>query len=143
MASTTLFCPSHVLLLRSSPSNIFSTRKTLLLFGPPSASLSPPSAIRINDLSTIKRRKRGLVVTRAGPPTTTNLIFAFVFPLSLLAVTIFTSIRIADKLDQDFIEELALNEAIMEEEDSDLDVSISLEQETAPPRTRNRPKRET
>ncbi|KAH6813859.1 high chlorophyll fluorescence 153 [Perilla frutescens var. frutescens] len=50
-------------------------------------------------------RRRGIsVVTRAGPSTTTY-IFAFVFPLTLLAVTFFTSIRIADKLDQKFLEE--------------------------------------
>lgn len=53
------------------------------------------------------RRSRGsLVVTRGGPPGTSTYIFAFVFPLSLLAVTIFTAIRISDKLDKDFYEEV-------------------------------------
>lgn len=53
-----------------------------------------------------QRRRRGsAVVTRAGP-SSTSYIFAFVFPLSLLAITIFTSIRIADKLDKKFYEEV-------------------------------------
>lgn len=56
--------------------------------------------------NTSSSRKRKLVVARAGPPSTTTLIFAFVFPLSLLLVTIFTSIRIADKLDQQYLEEV-------------------------------------
>lgn len=56
--------------------------------------------------NTSSSRKRKLVVARAGPPSTTSLIFAFVFPLSLLLVTIFTSIRIADKLDQQYLEEV-------------------------------------
>ncbi|PIN11074.1 hypothetical protein CDL12_16326, partial [Handroanthus impetiginosus] len=86
------------------------------------------------------------VVTRAGP-STTSYIFAFVFPLSLLAVTIFTSVRIADKLDEKFFEELAVNEAILEaegndDEDDDGEVPIPPEKEPTPIRSRNRPKRE-
>ncbi|KAK6121569.1 hypothetical protein DH2020_044689 [Rehmannia glutinosa] len=90
-----------------------------------------------------KTSRRGIsVVTRAGP-SSTSYIFAFVFPLSLLAVTILTSIRIADKLDQKFLEELAINEAILEaEENVDDEVSISSEKEPTPIRSRNRPKRE-
>ncbi|RZC82992.1 hypothetical protein C5167_045779 [Papaver somniferum] len=77
-------------------------------------------------------------------PTTANLIFAFVFPLTLLLVTIFTSIKIADKLDQDFLEELAINQAIMEGKDEKEDSRASLEEEepATVTRTRNRPKRE-
>ncbi|CAA3001170.1 uncharacterized protein LOC111378393 [Olea europaea var. sylvestris] len=86
-------------------------------------------------------RRRISGVTRAGP-STSSYIFAFVLPLSLLAVTIFTSNRIADKLDQKFLEEVAINEAILEaEEDDDEEVNIPSEKESAPPRIRNRPKR--
>lgn len=89
-----------------------------------------------------QRRRRGsAVVTRAGP-SSTSYIFAFVFPLSLLAITIFTSIRIADKLDKKFYEEMAINEAIREDEEEDSDSGISVKGEPALPRTRNRPKRE-
>ncbi|XP_010273322.1 PREDICTED: uncharacterized protein LOC104608894 [Nelumbo nucifera] len=80
------------------------------------------------------------VVTRAGP-STSSLIFAFVFPLSLVAFTVFTSIRIADKLDRDFLEELALNQAMKDVEDNDEALPASVEEEPALPRTRNRPKR--
>ncbi|XP_022743761.1 uncharacterized protein LOC111294603 [Durio zibethinus] len=96
------------------------------------------------------RKKRGMaVVTRVGA-NTSSYVFAVVFPLSLLAVTIFTSIKIADKLDRDFLEFLTINQAIREAEEEgegdgdDVDV-ISLEeivQEPVLPRTRNRPKRE-
>ncbi|KAI4333036.1 hypothetical protein L6164_017892 [Bauhinia variegata] len=55
------------------------------------------------------RKVRGLsVVTRAGP-STSSYVFAFALPLSLLAGTIFTSIRIADKLDADFLEEVLID----------------------------------
>lgn len=80
-------------------------------------------------------------MTRAGPGTGTY-IFAFVLPLSLLAVTVFTASRIADKLDRDFLQEMAINEAIMEAADDDGDDGLSLEEKSAVPRTRNRPKRE-
>ncbi|KAF6155360.1 hypothetical protein GIB67_019886 [Kingdonia uniflora] len=93
-----------------------------------------------------KKRRRCGVVTRAGPPSTNSLIFAFVFPLSLLAVTIFTSIRTADKLDQDFLEELAIGELETEDQDQDQDVELnsptSVKKKPALPRMRNRPKRE-
>ncbi|RWR76126.1 HIGH CHLOROPHYLL FLUORESCENCE 153-like protein [Cinnamomum micranthum f. kanehirae] len=89
--------------------------------------------------NTSSSRKRKLVVARAGPPSTTSLIFAFVFPLSLLLVTIFTSIRIADKLDQQYLEELAINEAIMEEEDEEGGGVLPAAKESALPKSRNRP----
>ena len=89
------------------------------------------------------RRSRGsLVVTRGGPPGTSTYIFAFVFPLSLLAVTIFTAIQISDKLDKDFYEELAVNQSILEAEDENEDVATPTNEEPPRPRTRNRPKRE-
>ncbi|KAG6433596.1 hypothetical protein SASPL_105211 [Salvia splendens] len=89
--------------------------------------------------------RRRVVLTRAGP-STTSYIFAFVFPLSLLAVTAITSIRIADKLDQKFLEELAVNQAILEAEDGEEredDVHVSSEEEEVKPvRRRNRPTRQ-
>ncbi|CAO2816203.1 unnamed protein product [Amaranthus hypochondriacus] len=93
-----------------------------------------------------QRRIRGVsVVTRAGPPSTNQFIFAFVFPLSLLAFTVFTAIQIGNRLDQKFLEELAMNEAINEAEDENDDgteVVIPRKEEPALPRARNRPKRE-
>ncbi|XP_026414693.1 uncharacterized protein LOC113310288 [Papaver somniferum] len=91
-----------------------------------------------------KQKKRGFAIITRAAPTTANLIFAFVFPLTLLLVTIFTSIKIADKLDQDFVEELAINQAIMEGKDEKEDSLASLEEEepATVTRTRNRPKRE-
>ncbi|XP_008238543.1 PREDICTED: uncharacterized protein LOC103337170 [Prunus mume] len=87
------------------------------------------------------RQARGLtVVTRAGP-TTNQYVFAFVMPLSLIAVTVFTSMRIADKLDEDFLEEIAINQAIRETDEDD-EVDMPIEEKPALPRTRNRPKRE-
>lgn len=53
-----------------------------------------------------KTRDRGLtVVTRAGP-STSSYVFAFFLPFSLIVITVLTSIRIADKLDQKFLEEV-------------------------------------
>ncbi|KAI3851480.1 hypothetical protein MKW92_044895 [Papaver armeniacum] len=91
-----------------------------------------------------KQKRRGFAIITRAAPTTANLIFAFVFPLTLLLVTIFTSIKIADKLDQDFVEELAINQAIMEGKDEKEDSLSSLEEEqpATVTRTRNRPKRE-
>nr|XP_043610989.1 uncharacterized protein LOC122582635 [Erigeron canadensis] len=89
-------------------------------------------------------KKRGsLVVTRGGAPGATTYLFAFLFPLSLLAVTIFTSIQISDKLDRDFYQEMEVNQSILEADDEDLDVVVPTEDEEPPrARTRNRPKRE-
>lgn len=87
------------------------------------------------------------MVPRAGP-SSSAYIFAFVFPLSLLVATIIASIRIADQLDEKFLEELALNQAILEaeendeEEDDDGEASIPPEKEPTPVGSRNRPKRE-
>ncbi|KAL3648210.1 hypothetical protein CASFOL_007634 [Castilleja foliolosa] len=107
--------------------------------------LPPPKGRTIGPILQVDRRKpsqRGIsVVTRAGP-SATSYIFAFVLPLSLLGVTIFTSARIADKLDQKFFEELSVNQAILEAEENSDEVAVSLEKEAAPTRSRNRPKRE-
>ncbi|KAF8022242.1 hypothetical protein BT93_G2396 [Corymbia citriodora subsp. variegata] len=80
------------------------------------------------------------LVARAGP-STSSYVFAFVFPLSLLVTTVFASIKIADKLDRDFLEELAINQAIKDADEDD-DAEVSLEEKPVPSRTRNRPKRE-
>lgn len=69
----------------------------------------PPPRIgveRILQVGSGKTTRRGISVVTRAAPTATTYIFAFVFPLSLLAITIFTSVRIADKLDQKFLEEV-------------------------------------
>ncbi|XP_021750915.1 uncharacterized protein LOC110716588 [Chenopodium quinoa] len=103
-----------------------------------------PSLVRFSG-ELDRRRMRGVsVVARAGP-TTTQFIFAFVFPFSLLAITVFTAFRIGDRLDQKFLEELAMNEAIREAEeeiDDASEVVIPKKEEPALSRARNRPKRE-
>ncbi|KAG8363668.1 hypothetical protein BUALT_Bualt19G0046400 [Buddleja alternifolia] len=120
-------------LLSSSSSTL--PRLIPTTYKPPPPPL-PPRILQVG------RRKRGIsLVTRAGP-SASSYIFAFVLPLSLLAVTIFTSVRIADKLEQKFLEELAVNQAILEAEENDEEVSIPSVKEPAPTRTRNRPKRE-
>ncbi|XP_055815126.1 uncharacterized protein LOC129884877 [Solanum dulcamara] len=91
----------------------------------------------------LKKKSRGLsVVTRGGGISSGSYIFALVFPLSLLAITIFTSARVADSLDKKFLEELAVNETIAEGEEDDGSAVTPLEEKPATPRTRNRPKRE-
>ncbi|XP_061970702.1 uncharacterized protein LOC133693496 [Populus nigra] len=139
------------------PFSPLSTTPSRAFFKPLHLPTSP--AIRISD-DPWRRKRRGLtVVTRAGL-SANSYVLAFLLPLSLLAATIFTSIRIADKLDQDYLEELEIIQAIKEadEEDDDSDdgedyedtddniVDISLEEELQPvlqrTRTRNRPKRE-
>ncbi|KAK4786678.1 hypothetical protein SAY86_010511 [Trapa natans] len=87
------------------------------------------------------RRKRGLAVVAGAGPSSSGYLFAFVFPLSLLAVTVFASIRIADKLDQDFLEELTINQAARKGDEGE-DPDTPLEEERVAARTRNRPKRE-
>ncbi|KAI3838043.1 hypothetical protein MKW98_008994 [Papaver atlanticum] len=109
-----------------------------------SSSSNLSTQITTHNLHHHKQKKRGFAIITRAAPTTANLIFAFVFPLTLLLVTIFTSIKIADKLDQDFVEELAINQAIMEGNDEKEDSLASLEEEqpATVTRTRNRPKRE-
>ncbi|MED6128593.1 hypothetical protein PIB30_099410 [Stylosanthes scabra] len=110
----------------------------------------------------LRRTHRASTVAppRAGP-TSSSIAFAIGLPLSLLAVTVLTSLRIANKLDQQFYEEMAMNEAIMEadedyedddededyyndadDEGADDDAETPIQQEPALPRTRNRPIRE-
>ncbi|MQL72408.1 hypothetical protein Taro_004736 [Colocasia esculenta] len=93
------------------------------------------------------------LLARAGPPSTATLVFVFVFPLSLVIGTIFASARIAYQLDEKFLQELAMNKAIMEEKEEGEDeapatledeqfITAPMEVASAAPRTRNRPKRE-
>ncbi|XP_050231793.1 uncharacterized protein LOC126680673 [Mercurialis annua] len=94
-----------------------------------------------------KPRRSLSVITRAAPSTTTYVV-AFLIPLSMLIGTIITSLRISDKLDRDYLEELAINQAIRDaDEEGDDDDGISLEDEVNQralqgTKTRNRPKRE-
>ncbi|EYU42963.1 hypothetical protein MIMGU_mgv1a015945mg [Erythranthe guttata] len=98
---------------------------------------------RILQLSPCKRsRPRGVSVVTRAAPTATSYIFAFIFPLSLLAVTIFTSVRVVDKLDEKYLEELAVDQAILEAKENSDEVSEPSVKEAAPARSRNRPKRE-
>ncbi|KAL3814771.1 hypothetical protein ACJIZ3_016039 [Penstemon smallii] len=113
---------------------------------PTTYSPPPPLSIRRNlSLGHRKIRRRGISVVTRGTPNSTIYIFALVFPLSLLAVTVFTSARIADKLDQKFFEELAVDQAILEaeeENENENEIPSPSKRETAPIRSRNRPKRE-
>ncbi|KAL9233802.1 hypothetical protein vseg_008751 [Gypsophila vaccaria] len=91
------------------------------------------------------RRLRTTTATRAGP-STNQLIFAFVFPFSLLAVTAFTAFQIGNRLDQKFLDELAMIKALREEDDDDDNqpgqVPATRKEEPALPQSRNRPRRE-
>ncbi|WJX36777.1 hypothetical protein P8452_24618 [Trifolium repens] len=131
----TLFLISNPI---SHTTNSFTFRS---LRTPPSHNSPPPL------LLTACRRPRGAtVLTRAGA-NASSYAFAIALPLSLLTITVFTALRIGQKLDQDFYEEMAKNEAIMEvdedeEDDNDVDVETYLQEEPVLPRGRNRPKRE-
>ncbi|XP_009605000.1 uncharacterized protein LOC107770066 [Nicotiana tabacum] len=108
-----------------------------------SSSRNTPPFLQLHSRK-LKKSSRGLSVVRraGGGISSSSYIFALIFPLSLLAITIFTSARIADNLDKKFLEELAVNKAIMEGEEDDGIVVTPLEEKPATPRTRNRPKRE-
>ncbi|CAH2077357.1 unnamed protein product, partial [Thlaspi arvense] len=86
------------------------------------------------------------VVARAGPSTSSYL-FAFAIPATLIAATVFTSIKIADKLDEDFLEDIAMNQALKAaEEGENAEGEISMDDLIKEPviqRTRKRPKRES
>ncbi|PQP97009.1 uncharacterized protein Pyn_16329 [Prunus yedoensis var. nudiflora] len=116
-----------------------------LTLSPPAPSsralLNPPHVPKSPATRFSGRKARGLTVVTCAGPTTNQYVFAFVMPLSLIAVTVFTSMRIADKLDEDFLEEIAINQAIRETDEDDV-VDMSIEEKSALPRTRNRPIRE-
>ncbi|KAJ4913647.1 high chlorophyll fluorescence 153 [Raphanus sativus] len=85
------------------------------------------------------------VMVRAGPSTSSYLL-AFAIPATLIAATVFTSAKIADKLDDDFLEDIAFNQAIKAAEDGENgqgEISMDdLIKEPVLQRTRKRPKRE-
>ncbi|XP_039136565.1 uncharacterized protein LOC120273891 [Dioscorea cayenensis subsp. rotundata] len=141
--------PTQSYTLSSPPLTAFPSRQTLLL-----------------RCHRPRRPKRSdSILVHAGPPSSSTLILAFVLPLSLLIGTILVSIRIADDLDEKFVKELLMNEAMAqeeeygvedaedddddddEEEDDENDDAprvLELEEVAAPatPRVRNRPKKE-
>ncbi|KAI4382970.1 hypothetical protein MLD38_008858 [Melastoma candidum] len=86
------------------------------------------------------RRARNARLVAGAGPTAANYVFAFVFPLSLLVVTTVVSVRIGNKLDQKYLEELMINQAI-EEADLDEDPENLTEETPVAERSRNRPKR--
>ncbi|CAA6663575.1 unnamed protein product [Spirodela intermedia] len=113
-------------------------------------------------------RRGDALVVRAGPPSTSTLVFAFVFPLSMILGTIFASVRIADQLDQRYLEELARDGAKMQEKGAEgrtegdprseedeatplrdgrlipagaATSTATIEEASSAPRSRNRPKR--
>lgn len=59
-----------------------------------------------------------MVVRAGGPPSTNQLILAFVLPLSLFVGTLVTAARVADDLDERFLREMEINKAIMEENEA-------------------------
>ncbi|XP_078446831.1 high chlorophyll fluorescence 153 [Wolffia australiana] len=120
----------------------------------------PPIAVRLSrgggfDLDRPirhgSRRIEGFVV-RAGPPSASTLAFAFVFPLSMVLGTVFASIRIADQLDEKYLQELSRNGSEMVEKEDEnggkddqfitVGAATSIEESSSAPRRRNRPKRE-
>ncbi|XP_062230994.1 uncharacterized protein LOC133928597 [Phragmites australis] len=129
------------------------------------AALSPRRSIRVA-ARPVGRRGGSLTTVRAGgPPSTGALILAFVLPLSLFVGTLVTAARVADDLDERFLREMEINQAIMEEneasdedigeeEDDDREYDEGEEEEQPPvekkeavvigvgPRTRNRPRRQ-
>ncbi|KAL1210430.1 hypothetical protein V5N11_006760 [Cardamine amara subsp. amara] len=116
-------------------------------FASSSQPLLPPPANNFGaeGLCLNRRFRDCSVVARAGPSTSSYLL-ALAIPATLIAATVFTSIKIADKLDQDFLEDIALNQAIKAaEQGENSEGEISLDdviQEPVRQRTRNRPKRE-
>lgn len=108
------------------------------------------------------RRRRSMVVRAGGPPSTNVLILAFLLPASLFIGTLVVAARVADDLDERFLREMEMNEAILEENEASEEaeddgrvyavdgedvVQPAVEKEqvlvpAAATRTRNRPKRE-
>ncbi|RID77732.1 hypothetical protein BRARA_A00616 [Brassica rapa] len=116
-------------------------------FPPPASNFVDGEAERL----CLNRRIRDCsVVARAGPSTSSYLL-AFAIPATLIAATVFTSAKIADKLDDDFLEDrlclqIALNQAMKAAEDGEnAEGGSSLDDLIKEPvlqRTRKRPKRE-
>ncbi|KAK8956980.1 hypothetical protein KSP39_PZI001415 [Platanthera zijinensis] len=152
--STLPIYPPRLFLLRRTPAALPLSNSVFPSFF---SNLRIPSEIS-RQFNPLRPRPRPgeLTVVRAGPPTTSTLILVFVFPLSLLIGTILVSIRISDKLDEKFFEELAVNQAMMEaeeeeEEEEEAEDSDSrageaervlVKEEASAVRIRNRPKRQ-
>ncbi|KAI4384642.1 hypothetical protein MLD38_002764 [Melastoma candidum] len=116
-----------------------SERGSLVLSSPPWPAF-PARPAAFPSVRFPRRARNARLVAGAGP-TAANYVFAFVFPLSLLVVTIAVSARIGNQLDQKYLEELAINQAI-EEADLDEDPEDLMEETPVATRTRNRPKRQ-
>ncbi|KAG0452336.1 hypothetical protein HPP92_025000 [Vanilla planifolia] len=139
-------------------------RKTHAVFALANASCRVLRVVEIERWSRPHPGRRGCPIVHAGGgvPSTSSLILAFFLPLSLLIGTILVSIRIADNLDEKFLEELAMNQAMAEENEEEgeevewPDVFEAMDGEeyeeaiqpveeeagAAPLRARNRPKRD-
>ncbi|CAI0560306.1 unnamed protein product [Linum tenue] len=89
-----------------------------------------------------KKTERGWTVVRRAGPSTSSYIFALALPLSLLVFTVFTSIRIADKLDSDYLEEEDVDGADIATGQEELQLPVPAFGGSSRTRTRNRPKRE-
>lgn len=61
--------------------------------------------------ATCQRPRRATVVTRAGA-NASSYAFAIAMPLSLLGITVFTALRIGEKLDKDYYEEVMIDSTI-------------------------------
>ncbi|XP_057976791.1 uncharacterized protein LOC131163948 [Malania oleifera] len=94
------------------------------------SSLHPPQLPALRFSGQLSHRKtRGLTaVTRAGA-SATSYVIAFALPLSLLAITIFVSIKIDEDLDRKFYEEVAIDEAIREVDEEEAAFGISLDED--------------
>lgn len=138
----------------ASLATLFSLSNPISSFCRASPFPNPPVLLHI-PTSPPKQRRGTALVAHAGP-TTNSILFAIALPTSLLAVTILAALKMGDKLDRDWLEEMAKNEALKEvEEDDDEDsndnddgvgeedsVETSVQEEPALSRARNRPKRE-
>ncbi|KAL2337108.1 hypothetical protein Fmac_011554 [Flemingia macrophylla] len=65
------------------------------------------------------RNRRGSAVAARAGPTMKSILFAIALPSSLLGVTILAALRMGDKLDRDWLLEMAKNEAAMEIDEFD------------------------
>jgi hypothetical protein len=81
---------------------ILSTTPTRAFFKPPHLPTSP--AILITDDP--RRRRRSLTMVTPAGLCSNSYVLAFLLHLSLFSATIFSSIRIADMVDQDYLEEV-------------------------------------
>ncbi|TKY49647.1 hypothetical protein E2542_SST27086 [Spatholobus suberectus] len=137
----TLFCVSNPI---SHPS-AFASLRTPPFFN------SPPLRVPAGG-----RKRRGSAVAARAGPSLNSVLFAIALPSSLLAVTVLAALRMGDKLDREWLEEVARNEASMELDEYDDDddhnnddgsgeedsMETFVQEEPALSHARNRPKRE-